>query len=110
MDLYVDVPVPFLTATLGGKVMVPGLDDAISFDIPEGTQSGQTFTLRGKGLKTRNGTGNLYLRAVVEVPARLTKEQRAALQTAAQAVDLKQYDKAKKYSDALSALYGKDAY
>ncbi len=109
-DLYVDVPIPFRTAALGGKVMVPGLDDAIPFDIPEGTQSGQTFTLRGKGLRTRSGTGNLYLRAVVEVPARLTREQKKALADAMESVDLRQFDKSKKYSDTLNALYGKDAY
>ena len=109
-DLYVDLPVPFLTATLGGTVKVPDLDDAFDYNIPEGTQSGTTFTVRGKGIKTRNGTGNLYLRVFVEVPEKLTREQRAALENARGAFDLKQYEKAKRYSDNLSALYGKEAY
>ena len=109
-DLYVDLPVPFLTATLGGTVKVPDLDDAFDYNIPEGTQSGTTFTVRGKGIKTRSGTGNLYLRVFVEVPEKLTREQRAALENARGAFDLKQYEKAKRYSDNLSALYGKEAY
>ncbi len=109
-DLYVDLPVPFLTATLGGTVKVPDLDDAFDYNIPEGTQSGTTFTVRGKGIKTRNGTGNLYLRVFVEVPEKLTREQRAALENARGTFDLKQYNKAKRYADNLSALYGKEAY
>ncbi len=109
-DLYVDLPVPFLTATLGGTVKVPDLDDVFDYNIPEGTQSGTTFTVRGKGIKTRSGTGNLYLRVFVEVPEKLTREQRAALEGARGAFELKQYDKAKRYSDNLSALYGKEAY
>ncbi len=110
LDLYVDLPIPFTAAALGGKVFVPTLDDAIEFDIPEGTQTGTVFTVRGKGIKSRNGTGNLYLRAVVEVPTRLTKEQKAALSEASSSYELKQFDKAKKYADNLSALYGKEAY
>ncbi len=109
-DLYVDLPVPFLTATLGGTVRVPDLDDAFDYNIPEGTQSGTMFTIRGKGIKSRNGVGNLYLRVFVEVPTRLTREQRKALEDASGAFEIRQFEKAKRYSDNLSALYGKDAY
>ncbi len=109
MDLYVDLPIPFLTAALGGTVKVPDLDDAFDYTIPEGTQSGTTFTIRGKGIKSRAGTGNLYLCVFVEVPTKLSKEQKRVLEEA-NSFDLKQYDKAKKYSDNLSALYGKEAY
>lgn len=110
LDLYVDLPIPFTAAALGGKVFVPTLDDAIEYEIPEGTQTGTVFTVRGRGIKSRNGTGNLYLRAVVEVPTRLTKEQKVALSEASSSFELKQFDKAKKYADSLSALYGRDAY
>ena len=110
MDLYVDLPIPFYTAALGGKVNVPTLDDTIEYEIPEGTQNGATFTIRGKGIKSRSGTGHLYLRVLVEVPTRLSKEQKQALKDASANHELKQYEKSKKYSDNLSALYGKDAY
>ena len=110
MDLYIDLPVPFLTAALGGKVWVPDLDDAFEFTIPEGTQSGATFTVRGKGIKSRGSTGNLYLRVFVEVPKGLSKEQKRALSSSAEDFEIKQFEKAKKYSDTLSALYGKEAY
>ena len=110
MDLYVDLPVPFTTAALGGTVLVPTLDDAIEYTIPEGTQSGTTFTLRGRGIKSRNGTGSLYLRVFVEVPTKLTKEQKKAISEAGLTGEMKQYEKSRKYADNISALYGKDAY
>lgn len=108
-DLYLDLPVPFTVAALGGTVKVPEIDDTFDYTIPEGTQSGTTFTVRGKGLKTRNGTGNLYLKVFVEVPTRLTKEQKKKLEDAA-SFEIKQYEKAKKFADNVSALYGKDPY
>lgn len=110
MDLYVDLPVPFMTAALGGTVKVPDIDDVFDYQIPEGTQSGTTFTVRGKGLKTRNGTGNLYLRVFVEVPSKLSKEQKKKLAETAELFEVKQFDKARKYADNVSALYGADPY
>ncbi len=110
MDLFVDLPIPFTTAALGGVVKVPDLDDAFEYPVPEGTQSGTTFTVRGKGLKTRNGTGNLYLRVFVEVPTKLSKEQKKSLEEVAGAFEVKQYDKAKRYADNMSALYGTEPY
>ena len=108
MDLYVDLPIPFATAALGGTVKVPDIDDVFEYQIPEGTQSGATFTVRGKGLKTRNGTGNLYLRVFVEVPTKLSKEQKKKLSEAAELFELKQFEKSRKYADNVSALYGKE--
>ena len=110
LDLYVDLPIPFLTAVLGGTVKVPELDETFDYQIPEGTQSGITFMIRGKGIRTKKETGNLYLRVFVEMPGKLTKDQKKVLELAAQSFDVKQFDKSKKYSDNLSALYGKDAY
>ncbi len=110
MDLYVELPIPFATAALGGVVKVPDVDDAFDYTIPEGTQSGTTFTIRGKGLKTRNGTGNLYLRVFVEVPTRLSREQKKQLEELSSSCEVKQFDKAKRYADNMSALYGVNAY
>lgn len=110
MDLYVDLPIPFQTAALGGTVKVPDLDNAFEYTIPEGTQNGTTFMVRGKGIKSRQGTGNLYLRVFVEVPTKLSRDQKRKLQDAGDALEMKQFDKAKKYSDNLSALYGTEAY
>ena len=110
LDLYVDLPIPFHTAALGGTVKVPDLDHAFDYVIPEGTQSGTTFMVRGKGIQSQNGTGNLYLKVFVEVPTKLTKEQKKMLHDAVDDLDFAQFDKSKNYADNLSALYGKDAY
>ena len=92
-------------ATLGGKVKVPTLDDAVEYDIPEGTQSGETFRIRGKGIKTSRGVGNLYLHVIVEVP-KLSREQKKQLEKVYDDVGLKQQEQMKKYADNMSSLYG----
>jgi molecular chaperone DnaJ len=90
---------------------VPGIDDTFEFTIPEGTQSGQVFTVRGKGIKPANGnTGNLILRVLVEVPTKLSKDQRKEIEKWSDGIDLKQQERMKKYSDQMEALYGKKPF
>jgi molecular chaperone DnaJ len=81
-NLYCEVPIPFSTATLGGEVPVPTLEGKANVKIPAGTQSGQVFKLRGKGVVHVNGRehGDLLVRVMVEVPTKLNAEQRAKLQ------------------------------
>jgi molecular chaperone DnaJ len=81
-NLYCEVPIPFSLATLGGEVPVPTLEGKAHLKIPAGTQSGQMFKLRGKGVVHVNGRehGDLLVRVMVEVPTRLNAEQRAKLQ------------------------------
>lgn len=109
-DLYVDLPIDFVTATLGGKVKVPTIDNAVELEIPEGTQTGKVFTLRGKGINSRYGMGNLYATAFVEMPTKLTRDQKKKLADFLADTDLKQYDKMKKYSDGVESLYGTKPY
>ena len=106
-DLYVELPISFTTACLGGKVKIPTLDDAIELTIPEGTQSGKTMIVRGKGIKTRNQTGDLYVTIIVEVPSKLSRSAKKALEKFDGELDLKNYEKMKKYSDNMDSLYGK---
>jgi molecular chaperone DnaJ len=81
-NLYCEVPIPFSLATLGGEVPVPTLEGKANLKIPMGTQSGQMFKLRSKGIVHVNGRerGDLLVRVMVEVPTRLNAEQRAKLQ------------------------------
>ena len=110
-DLKIDLPISYKTATLGGTVKVPTVDDTFEFTIPEGTQSGQVFTVRGKGIKSaRNGTGNLLIRVIVEVPTKLSKEQRKALEKLSDGLDIKQHERMKRYADNVEALYGEKPY
>ncbi len=110
-DLKLDLPISFKTAALGGTVKVPTIDDTFEFTVPEGTQSGTVFTLRGKGIRSaRSGVGNLILRVIVEVPSKLSKEQKKALEKLDDSIELKQYDKSRRYADNVEALYGDKAY
>lgn len=105
-DLYVTVPISYKTAVLGGKIKVPGIDDTLDLTIPEGTASGTQFTLRGKGVKTMNGTGNLYVKVEISIPSRLSREQGKKLQDFEDSIPLKSCPEMQKYSDNVSSLYG----
>ena len=109
-DLYVDLPISFVTATLGGKVKIPLIDQTLEYTIPEGTQSGKIFFVRGKGIKTNRGTGDLYIVVKVEVPTKLTKAQKKALEELEKDVDIKQYSDVKSYKDNMQSMYGENPY
>jgi len=80
-DLHCQMPIPFTTAALGGDIEVPTLAGRVTFPITEGTQSGKTFRLRGKGVKGLRSSipGDLYVHVQVETPVKLTDEQRTML-------------------------------
>ena len=109
-DLYVTVPISVKTAAVGGKVKVPLIDDVLEYTIPEGTQSGKVFFVRGKGIKTPRGTGDLYIEVVVEIPTRLSRAQKAALDDLDGGTEIKQCPKMKQYSDDMQSMYGKNPY
>ncbi len=81
-DLYCELPVPFTLAALGGEVPVPTLEGKANLKVPAGTQSGQIFKLRGKGIMNVNGRdrGDLLARLIVEVPTLLNADQRQKLE------------------------------
>lgn len=106
-DLYVTVPISYKTAVLGGKIQVPGIDDTLELAIPEGTVSGTRFTMRGKGVKTIQGTGNLYVTVEIDVPSRLSREQAKKLSDYEDTIPLKSCDNMQRFANNLSAVYGK---
>jgi molecular chaperone DnaJ len=81
-DLYMDVPVSIADAALGKEIQIPTLDGRVSLKIPEGTQTGKLFRLRGKGVKPVRTSmqGDLLCRIVIETPVNLTSRQRELLQ------------------------------
>ena len=81
-NLYCEVPVSFTLAALGGEIPVPTLEGKANLKVPAGTQSGQVFKLRGKGVANVNARdrGDLFARLLVEVPTRLNHEQRQKLE------------------------------
>ena len=80
-DLHCSVPVSMITAALGSEIEIPTLAGKAAIDIPEGTQTGKQFRLRGKGIKGVRSSypGDLYCHIAVEIPVKLSEHQRKLL-------------------------------
>jgi molecular chaperone DnaJ len=82
-SIYCQVPISMSTAVLGGEIEVPALDGHKSrVKIPEGTQSGKQFRLKGKGMSILRSTakGDMYIQTSVETPVNLSKRQKELLE------------------------------
>ncbi len=81
-DLYCTIPVSFAQAALGVEILVPGLSGDEKLKIPEGTQTGSIFRLKGKGLPDPHGggKGDLYVNVRVVTPGKLSREQRRLIE------------------------------
>ncbi len=88
-DLHCELPIPFTTAALGGTIEVPTLTGRAEITVPEGTQTGRTFRLRGKGIRGIRSSypGDLYCHVTVETPVRLTEEQKDLLRKFAESLN-----------------------
>ena len=104
-DIYCEVPITYWEAALGGEIDIPTLEGKEKYTVPEGTQTGTTFTLRGRGIKRVNSTlrGNLYITVKVEVPRGLNAKQKDLLKELAESygdkVESKRQTFFKKFSD-----------
>ncbi len=80
-NLYCEMPISFVTACLGGELEVPTLEGKVKLKIPEETQTGRMFRLRGKGITPMRGgmRGDLLCRLIVETPVKLNKDQKKML-------------------------------
>ena len=85
-DIYCEVPINYWEAVLGDEIEIPTLDGKEKFTIPEGTQTGTTFTLRGKGITRVNSSvrGNLYITVKVDVPKNMNTKQKELLKELAE--------------------------
>ncbi|MGD9785877.1 MAG: molecular chaperone DnaJ [Hyphomicrobiaceae bacterium] len=82
-DLFCKVPIAMITAALGGQIDVPTVDGTITrVKVPEGTETGKQFRLRGKGMPMLRSkvTGDMYIQVEVETPKNLTRRQRELLE------------------------------
>jgi molecular chaperone DnaJ len=81
-DLYCSMPISFSQAALGDEIVIPTLDGDHRLKVPEGTQSGTTFRIRGKGLPAlqSSGKGDLFVKIRVQTPSRLSRRQRELLE------------------------------
>ena len=107
MDVLCEVPITFTQAALGAEIQVPTLDGKVPYAIPEGTQTGTTFTLPGRGIPEVGNSrrrGNQRFTVVVETPTRLTKEQKELLRQLDGTLEVS--PKRKKFFNTLKDIFG----
>ena len=107
-NVYCEVPLTVAEATLGAEIDVPTLEGNIKHTIPEGTQPGTRFTMRGKGIPYVNGggrRGDLIFRTTVEIPRGLNEKQKSAMRAFADSCGESNYAKHKQF---FKKIFGKD--
>ena len=94
-----EAPITFAQAVLGAELEIPTIDGKVKYTLPEGTQSGTTFRLKGKGIPSINGRGrgDQYVTVYIETPRNLNKEQKEALKKFAESVGENNYEERKKF-------------
>lgn len=106
-DVWCELPLTFIQACLGAEVVVPTLDGKVSYSVHEGTQPGDVFKLKGKGIPRLNGrgVGDQFVKVTIEVPKNLTKKQKEILQEFEQNQTDKNYQKRKGFFDKIKDLF-----
>lgn len=106
-DVYCEIPITFAQAALGAEVVVPTLDGKVKLNIHEGTQPGDEFKLRGKGVQRLkySGRGDQYVKVAVEVPKELTKAQKDKLKEFESLCGEKNYKKRKSFTDKIKDFF-----
>ena len=99
VDVFCEAPITFAQAALGATLEIPTIDGKVKYDLPEGTQTGSVFRLRGKGIPVLNGRGrgDQYVTVTVETPRNLTKEQKEALRRFSDSLGESNYEKRKSF-------------
>ncbi len=106
-DVYCEIPITFTEAALGAEIIVPTLDGKVKLNIHEGTQPGNEFKLKGKGIQRLNysGKGDQYVRIVVEIPKDLSKEQKQKLAEFDELSNDKNYKRQKSFMDKVKDFF-----
>lgn len=94
-----EAPITFTQAVPGAELEIPTIDGKVKYTLPEGTQSGTTFRLKGKGIPSINGRGrgDQYVTVYIETPKNLNKEQKEALKKFAETMGESNYEEQKKF-------------
>ena len=94
-----EAPITFTQAVLGAELEIPTIDGKVKYTLPEGTQSGTTFRLKGKGIPELNGRGrgDQYVTVYIETPRNLNREQKEALKKFAESVGDNNYEERRKF-------------
>ena len=96
-DVFCEAPITFTQAVLGAELEIPTIDGKVKYSIPEGTQTGTVFRLKGKGIPVLNGRGrgDQYVTVTIETPRNLNREQKDALRKFSEALGEGNYEKHK---------------
>ena len=99
VDVFCEAPITFTQAVLGAELEIPTIDGKVKYSIPEGTQTGTVFRLKGKGIPVLNGRGrgDQYVTVTIETPRNLNKEQKEALRKFSETVGENHYEKRKSF-------------
>ena len=106
-DLWLDIPISFEQAALGDEIVVPTLEEKIKYKVPAGTQPGTVFRLKGKGIKSlrSNRKGDLYVKVYLEVPTKLNKAQKKAIQEMGKTVNDECYSKKTGFMNSIKEFF-----
>jgi molecular chaperone DnaJ len=107
-DLYCSVPISFTQAALGAEILIPTLDGEHKLKVPEGTQAGTTFRIRGKGLPAlqSSGKGDLFVKVRVQTPSKLTKKQRELLEELGSTFSLENKPEPRSLFEKVKEIFG----
>ena len=99
VDVFCEAPITFAQAVLGAELEIPTIDGKVKYSIPEGTQTGTVFRLKGKGIPVLNGRGrgDQYVTVTIETPRNLNKEQKEALRRFSETLGESNYEKRKSF-------------
>jgi len=107
-DIMCEIPITFVQGALGAEIEVPTLEGKMQYSIPEGTQTGTVFKIKGKGIPNirGNGRGDLYFKVNIEVPRKLNEKQKAILREFAAISGDEVYEQRKSFFDKMKDALG----
>lgn len=107
-DVWCELPLTYTQAALGAEVTVPTVDGKVSYSVHDGTQPGDVFKLKGKGIPHLNGRGrgDQYVKVTIDVPRNLSSKQKDLLRQFEESSSEKNYSKRKGFGDMIKKLFG----
>ncbi len=107
-NVICEIPITFMQAALGAEIEVPTLDGKVKYSVPEGTQTGSVFRLKGKGIMflRGNGRGDQFVKVTVEVPRKLNEKQKSVLREFAE-ISSDNHAQRKGFFDKMKDAFGK---
>ncbi len=107
-DVWCEMPITFTQAALGAEVVVPTIDGRVEYQVHPGTQPGDVFKLKGKGIPRlgARGRGDQYVRMTVEVPKNLSPKQKSLLEEFESVGEEKNYQKRRSFFDKIKNMFG----